>query len=434
MKIKFWYKHVFLLIASILFLAGGRNLTWAFDDNRPLRSIQPDSEILTQPSISVPQSIFFTSSILQHPLTLHYIAQYTNPVGNTYMNAVMERASLYLPFIREEIKSLNLPPELAYLPVIESSFVITARSRSGATGLWQFMMNSITPFGIKVNDIVDERQDIMKSTRGALLKLADNYRNLGNWELALAAYNTGLGGINRIIQRTKIRDYWELSGRNELSQETIHFVPKFVAAAWVLSQPRRYGINVWHENMEWTAIPLKRQVSIDILSAEAGLDRGILRRLNAELLRGISPADSSYLLKIPVAHIDKIHQILEMESLKLIRYYYHTVRSGDTLWSMSRHYNVPLEMIEQHNRGVSSRYLKIGEILVIPAYNDVEPLPPRPVVAQNLNGQHIVQKGESLWALGIRYGIDPQALAEGNDMELNQILREGRTLKVPILN
>ena len=434
MKMKYRFKNwrVFLFIVSIILLTGGGNFILA-DENRPLRSVQPDIDTYTQSSFHVQHSAFFTASILEHPLTQHYITQYTSPVGITYMNSIMERASLYLPFIKEEIKKLNLPPELAYLPVIESNFVITARSRSGAAGLWQFMLNSITPFGIKVNDIVDERQDIIKSTRGALLKLVDNYNSLGNWELALAAYNTGLGGINRAIQRTRIRDYWELSRRNELSQETIHFVPKFVAAAWVMSQPRRYGINIWQQNLEWTAIPLKRQVSIDMLSAEAGMDRGILRRLNAELLHGISPADSSYLLKVPVAHLEKIHLILEQEGLKLLRYYYHVVRSGDTLWSMSRHYNVSLEMIEQHNRGVSNRYLKIGETLVIPAFNDISP-PVRQVFSINLNGQHVVQKGESLWSLGIRYGIDPQALADGNDMELNQILREGRTLKVPILN
>ncbi|MCL2243885.1 MAG: transglycosylase SLT domain-containing protein [Treponema sp.] len=431
MKIKYRLDCASLFLISVLLTAGWGNSAFA-DENRPLRSVQPDIEIPVQLESFYPHSVFFNSAIFEYPLTQHYINQYTSPAGIIYMNSIMERATLYLPFIKEEIKKLNIPPELAYLPVIESNFVITARSRSGAAGLWQFMLNSISPFGIKVNDILDERQDVIKSTRGALLKLADNYKNLGNWELALAAYNTGLGGINRVIQRTGIRNYWELSRRNELSQETIHFVPKFVAAAWVMSQPRRFGINIWNEHHEWTAIPLKRQISLDILASEADVDRGILRRLNAELIHGISPADPGYLLKVPVAHLEKINQVLERQDLGLIRYHYHVVRSGDTLWSMSRHYEVSIEMIEQHNSGVSGRYLKIGETLIIPAYRDITP-PARITSAQNLNGQHIVQKGESLWALGIRYGIDPQILAEQNDMELNQILREGRTLKVPIL-
>ena len=420
-------------IFPLIFLITCINFAEALaDDGRPLRTVRTASFVSAASSLPVSHSLFFTGSALEKPLTQFYINQYSSPGGIAYLNSVMERASLYLPFIKEEVKKMNLPAELAYLPVIESSFVITARSRSGAVGLWQFMMNSISPFGIKVNDIVDERRDIIKSTRGALQKLLDNYNSLGNWELSLAAYNTGLGGINRIIQRTGIRDYWELGDKKELSHETTHFVPKFLAAAWILSQPRRFGINVWQENLEWTAIPLKRQVSIDMLSDEADMDKDILRRLNAELLRGVSPADSSYLLKVPAAHLDKINRVLEREDLTLIRIHYHTVRSGDTLWSMSRHYEVSIDMIEQYNDGISKRYLRIGETLIIPAFRDIAP-PQRLVLTQNMEGQHVVQKGETLWSLGIRYGIDPQTLAEENNMELNQILREGRTLKVPIL-
>jgi membrane-bound lytic murein transglycosylase D len=371
-------------------------------------------------------------SILEQPLTQYYIAQYSSPGGIAYLNAVLERGSIYLPFIREEIKKRGLPPELAYLPVIESGFLPTARSRSGAVGLWQFMMNSISPFDIKVNEIVDERRDFLKATRGALQKLDENYKNLGNWELALAAYNAGLGAVSRAIQRTRVNDYWELSGRKEISNETIHYVPKFIAAAYILSQPRRFGIENWQQAQEWTVIPLKRQVSLDILAAEAGVNRELLHRLNAELLYGISPADSSYQLKVPAAQVEQINLVLEREDLRLIRYHYHVVRHGDTLWSMSRYYGTSLEIIEQHNPGIKNRYLRIGETVIIPAFRDIAP-PSRPVIALNFNGQYVVQRGDTLWSLGIKYGIDPQILAEENNMQLNQILREGRTLKVPVI-
>jgi len=293
------------------------------------------------------------------------------------------------------------------------------------------MMNSISPFNIKVNEIVDERRDFIKSTMGALQKLYDNYRALGNWELALAAYNAGLGAVTRAIQRSG-GDYWELSSRKALSTETIHYVPKFIATAYILSQPRRFGIQNWQKTQEWAAIPLKRQVSLDLLADEAGVERDLLHRLNSELLFGISPADSSYQLKVPAAQLEQINLVLEREDLRLIRYHYHVVRSGDTLWSMSRYYGTSLDIIEQHNPGIKNRYLRIGETVIIPAFRDVTP-PTRPILTQNLSGQYIVQRGDTLWSLSIRYGIDPQILAEENNMELNQILREGRTLKVPII-
>ena len=420
----------------IFLLLTGFTIIKAQADERPLRSASPgrgtQSSFITPHSSSYAKYTLLTPENIERPLTQRYIAQYTSTGGIEYLNSVMERAAIYMPFIMEEIAKRNLPPELAYLPVIESSFIITARSRSGAVGLWQFMLNSIAPFDIRVNDFVDERRDFIKSTRGALAKLEDNYRTLGNWELALAAYNAGLGGITRIIQRTRINDYWELSRKRELRQETEHYVPKLIAAVYVLSQPRRFGLNVWHESLQWTAIPLDRQISLDILADEAGINRDLLRRLNAQLLHGISPADRNFLLIVPSAHLEDIYLVLEREDLRLIRYLHHVVRQGDTLWSMSRHYGTPLNMIEDHNPGISSRYLRIGETIVIPAFNDVMPVP-RLIAVQNFNGSHVVGKGETLWSLSRRYGVDPQTLAEANDMTIDQILREGRTLKVPII-
>jgi membrane-bound lytic murein transglycosylase D len=409
---------------------------WAEDEGRAVRGVRPAQGLAVfQPqrtAAQTPPSAMLTDAVLEQPLVQHYITQYSSPGGIAWLNAVLERGSLYLPYIKEEIKKRNMPPELAYLPVIESGFQITARSRSGAVGLWQFMLNSVSPFDIKVNEFVDERRDIIKSTAGALQKLDDNYKTLGNWELALAAYNYGLGGINRIIHRTGSRDYWELCKRNELRNETVHYVPKFYAAAYILSQPRRFGIDDWQKNPQWTAIPINRQISLDILASEAGIDLSILRRLNAELLHGISPSGADYRLKVPEARLSHVSEVLQREDLKLIRYHYHVVRSGDTLWSMSRHYETPLEVIEQHNPGVTGRYLRLGETLIIPAFKDIKP-PERQVVNARFDGRHTVTRGDTLWSLGLKYGVDPQILAEENNMALNEILREGRTIKVPII-
>jgi membrane-bound lytic murein transglycosylase D len=431
-------RYAWKFVIFLLFVSGG--FLWGEEDEgRPVRRTAPAASAnVAQNPVAVTRFVpgansFITAEVLQEPLTQRYIAQFTSNSGVLYLNAVMGRAGIYLPYIKEEVRKRNLPPELAYLPVIESSFVITARSRSGAVGLWQFMLNSISPFDIKVNDYIDERQDFLKSTRGALQKLEDNYRALGSWELALAAYNAGLGYVTRTVNKTKINDYWELARRGELKNETTHYVPKLAAAVYVLSQPRRFGIDYWPQTPEWTTIPLKRQVSLNLLASEAGIDKDLLRKLNAELLRGITPVDSNYRLKVPVAHLQQINAALEQENLKLIQYHYHTVRHGDTLWSMTRHYGVPQDLIEQHNPGISKRYLKIGETVIVPAFNDVKP-PVRVTATARFNGQHTVAKGDTLWSLSMRYGVNPEDLAAANDMELNSILREGRALKVPIIN
>jgi membrane-bound lytic murein transglycosylase D len=342
-------------------------------EERPLRSAAPQSGVSGSSPNAYHNTLntgyaLLTQSSLENPLTMRYIAYYSSPEGIAYLNTVLERGNIYMPFIREEIEKRNLPPELLYLPVIESGFQITAKSKSGAVGLWQFMMNSISPFGIKVNDYIDERRDFVKSTKGALQKLEDNYKALRNWELALAAYNCGLGQITRTVQRTKISDFWELAQKKELKQETEQYVPKLIAVTYVLSQPRRFGINIWQKPFEWVAIPLQRQVSLDILAEEAGIEKDLLRRLNAELLNGITMQDSRQLI-IPAAYYENVSRVLEREDLKLLRFNYHIVSKGDTLWGMSRLYGTSLDLIEQHNPGISNRYLRIGETVVIPALN-----------------------------------------------------------------
>jgi membrane-bound lytic murein transglycosylase D len=223
-----------------------------------------------------------------------------------------------------------------------------------------------------------------------------------------------------------------------MKYETVHYVPKFLAASWVLSQPRRFGVDCWPDVIEWTAIPLERQVSLDLLAEEADVDEELLRRLNSELLIGISPADRNYRLKVPAAQLPQIREVLQREDGRLLRYHYYVIRQGDTLSALAKHYDVSVNLIEEHNPGISNRYLKIGETILIPAiHGRVENarLPPAPRAPVNLSfeGTHVVRRGETLWSLGIKYGVDPQALAEANNMELNQILPEGKVLKVPII-
>jgi membrane-bound lytic murein transglycosylase D len=413
--------------------------------DRPQRTQQPSSSPLTTthyPLITNSQlttnSPLLTSEAINQPLTLYYIERYSNSGGISWINSIITSGSLYLPFVKEEIAKRGLPPELAYLPFIESGYLSTARSKSGATGLWQFMMNSIAPFNIKVNDLIDERRDFRKSTVAALQKLEENYRILGNWPLALAAYNAGLGAVSRTVKKANTDDYWLLCGKKELKQETIHYVPKFLAVAYILSRPRQFGVDYWPEITEWTTIKPEKQVSLDIIARETGMDRNLLYRLNTELLYGITPADKNYELKIPGGQTEAVADLLTREDINLLRYHRYQIRYGDTLSALSRHYGVSIAVIEQYNPGIASRHLKIGETLIIPAFKDITPYTGGTAHAQNqggggFNGTHLVAKGDTLWSLAIQYQVDPQVLAQENNMDLNQILSIGKVLKVPIM-
>jgi len=415
--------------------------------SRPLRKLEepredhPLSREVLSPSyregtVKQPDdSLLLTQAGIENPLTQQYIRQYSSPGGLSWLNAVTERAGPYFAFIRREIAEKKLPPELIYLPIIESGYLSTAVSKSGAAGLWQFMKNSIAPFDMKVNDWVDERRDFWKSTQGALRKLEDNYNQFNDWPLALAAYNAGLGAVNRIVLQSGIRDYWLLSQKKLLKTETIHYIPKFLAVSYILSNPRKFGLEPkWPEDPQWKQVAVERSADLRLLADEAGVNSGELVKANRELFYNVTPPGQNYYLKIPGKDAEKVTEVLARKDITLIRYYIHTIRSGDTLLALALHYGINVEQILASNPGVQERFLRIGNRLLIPALKETGPYERPAPSRENLtfNGSHLVKKGETLWSIALGYDVDPEVLAEANGMELTDILREGKTLKTPI--
>ncbi len=369
-------------------------------------------------------------------LMRHYMKQYSSPEGLRWLRSVMLRAAPYRAFIEEKIKERGLPPELVYLPVVESSYSNTALSRSGAAGLWQFMTNSIHPFDMSVTDWVDERRDFWKATEGALSKLEDNYRILGDWPMALAAYNVGLGAMRRVVKATGIDDYWILSEQGKLKKETAHYVPKFLAIASVLSKAGAWGIDLgWPENPEWKRVPITRMVDLSLLAEKSGIPLDELKTGNAELRYGITPPTTSYSLKVPASQEMRVADTLQRTDLSLLRYYIHIVKYGDTLSALARHYGVSVDLISRTNGGLDPRRLKIGAKLAIPALQEVGPYVREKanLAALTFDGSYKVKKGDTLWSIALTFDVDPEALAVANGMELSALIHEGQVLKTPIL-
>ena len=401
----------------------------------PLAEAPPDAFAYSRPNTERPKNTLLTGEALENPLTRQYIRQYSGPGGLSWLQGVMDRAGPYLAFIRKEIAARNLPEELIFLPVIESGYLPTALSRSGAAGLWQFMKNSIAPFDMRVDDWVDERQDFWKSTQGALRKLEENFNFFGDWPLALAAYNAGLGAVSRAAQQAGARDYWELSRKGLLKTETAHYVPKLLAVACIMSNQRQYGAEPrWPPDPEWERVAVKRPADLRLLGEEAGVDREELIRANRELLYFVTPPDQDYFLKVSKKNAGKVAAVLERSDVQLVRYYIHTIKSGDTLLALANHYGIKVEQILASNPGTQERYLRIGSRLLIPALKEAGPYQRPAPTRENLvfDGFHLVKKGETLWSIALAYGVDPEVLAEANGMGLEDILREGRSLKTPI--
>jgi membrane-bound lytic murein transglycosylase D len=142
------------------------------------------------------------------------------------------------------LQEAGLPEELGYLVLIESSFLPNAVSPSGAAGLWQFVPQTARKYGLRINSWVDERRDPEKSTRAAMAYLKELHEHFGKWYLATAAYNAGQGTIKKAMKESGARDFWNLSDKSILKDETRDFVPKFVAATLIATNPQKYGFDL----------------------------------------------------------------------------------------------------------------------------------------------------------------------------------------------
>jgi membrane-bound lytic murein transglycosylase D len=286
---------------------------------------------------------------------------------------------------------------------------------------------------------VDERRDFMKSTDAALRKLADNYAAFGDWNLALAAYNSGLGAVTRAIRKAdadKGKDYWSLRKQGLLAAETTSYVPKFLAVVAILSYPRRNGLDVdWDEGAAWESLELRKSVDLCLLADAAGIPLSDLKAGNAELRYTVTPPWSGYRIKVPAGSADAVKAALDDPSLKLLRYYLHKVRSGDTLSAIARHYGTPQPMIVQANPGMKPDLLRLGQVIVIPALKEAAPME---VAASDdakldFSGSYSVARGDTLWSISLRYDVQPEVLAEKNGLSLTSVIREGMVLRVPII-
>lgn len=233
---------------------------------------------------------------------------------------ILGKVDLYFPMFEQEIAIRNLPQELKYVAVVESHLDITAKSKSGAVGLWQFIKSTATNQGLKVDNHIDERKDAERSTRAALEYLSDLYDRFGDWTLAIAAYNCGPGGVNKAIRKSGSRKYWEL--RSFLPKETQKYVPRIIAAMYLMQYYHVHNLEPRQVNVDlkaYTYVQDGKPHNIQKLSAQLGMDYNILYRLNPQYISGRFPKNNGNLyLKIPLNYYDRyleVHAPLEYKLL-----------------------------------------------------------------------------------------------------------------------
>ncbi|RMG83663.1 MAG: LysM peptidoglycan-binding domain-containing protein [Bacteroidetes bacterium] len=389
---------------------------------------------------------------------------YNNKVAafiNLYVNKktelterVLGLAELYFPLFEEILDKYDLPLEFKYLAVVESALRPTARSRSGAMGLWQFMYHTGKLYGLKVTSYVDERRDPVKSTEAACKYFQYLYKKYHDWDLVMAAYNCGPGNVNKAIRRSGGKtDYWELWPY--LPRETRGYVPAFIAVNYVMENYAAHGLHPIPAPIsyfETDTVWISKSIGFKQISETLNIDIELLRALNPAYKMDYIPVSSAKAsLFLPkdkiglfVLNEDKIYEYKKIEDEKELepvlaqdKRIVHTVRSGDVLGVIAQRYGCSISDIKQWNNLHSSRIYP-GQKLIIYSSKTAtahktnhQSSKSKPNISvNNTTKYYIIQKGDTLWDIAKATGISVEKLKQLNRGLNYKKLKPGTKIKL----
>ena len=372
-------------------------------------------------------------------------------------SVLMERARYYFPMFEEQLDKYDIPLEIKYLAIVESALKPRARSRVGATGLWQFMYQTGKQFDLNVSSYVDERSDPYRATEAACKYLSSLYKIFGDWDLALAAYNSGPGNVSKAIRRSGgSKNYWNI--RHNLPRETAGYVPAFYATLYIFEYADEHNIKAKESAIayfETDTVQIKGQLTFEQIYETLNVDIEVLQFLNPQYKLDIIPykKGKNYTLTLPVKDIgtfvsneDLIYKYALAEEAKrekpLPRYVemndrtVYRVKSGDYLGKISEKYGVSVSSIKRWNNLKSSR-LKVGQRLTIyPKKMNAQPTKtvqstPKKVAPTGKFSIYKVKSGDSLWLIAQKYpNVSVQNIKDWNDIWSVKRLKLGTELKI----
>ncbi len=392
-------------------------------------------------------------------LIKHYLKTRKKSLG-----ILMGRAEYYFPMFEEHLDKHNIPLEIKYLAIVESALRPTARSRVGASGLWQFMYYTGKQFNLEVNSYVDERHDPLRATEAACKFLSQLYNTFDDWDLALAAYNSGPGNVSKAIRRSGgSRNYWNI--RHNLPRETAGYLPAFYATLYLMEYADEHDIKTEKfitERFETDTIIVKQQITFDQINKVLDTDDELLTHLNPQYKLKIIPhvKEKNYTLRLPVHLIgkfvsneDQIYAFAKEDSAKReqqlpkfqsspdkIRY---RVRNGDYLGKIAQRYGVGVSQIKRWN-GLRSNNLRIGQRLTIYPRNyksaSTSSSSTKKTPTKNTDSKstptgtyttYTVKKGDSLWIISKKFPkVSVEQIKNWNNIWSVKSLKPGTKLKI----
>ena len=368
--------------------------------------------------------------IIRNERVDRWIRHFTGP-GRATFQKWLDRGEAYRPVIEETLARHELPDELYYLAMVESGFNLKARSKAAAVGPWQFIRGTARRYGLAIDYWVDERCDIVRSTEAACQHLAHLYNIFQDWNLAMAAYNSGEFRVQSAARRAGSRDFWDL----KLPRETRDYVPKMMAAVWIGRDPAAHGFTTAAPPpFRYEDVSVRDAVDLSVIAKKGRFKKSDLTCLNPHLLRWCTPPDrpGGYALHVPPGrggHLETALAQLSREERMTFRT--HKVRRGETLYEIARGYGTTVDAIMRRNNIHNPRTLSIGSRLVVPTHPDQpfrqpqpngvraaaeKVLPPLDVPAGMAKMLYTVRRGDNLSLIARRLGVSVGRLQRWNGL------------------
>jgi len=282
----------------------------------------------------------------------------------------LRRAGRYIDEIARIFVDNGIPPELAYLPLIESGFKTHAYSPKRAAGLWQFIPATAKKYGLRIDWWVDERRDPVKSTIAAARYLKDLYDRYRDWDLALAAYNAGEGVIDRAIRMIGKKDYWWIRRTKFINRETKNYVPSFIAATAIALEPERFGFTQieTHEPMRYETVEVNTPIDLAVVARFTDSTISEIKELNPELRRWCTPPNvSTYTLRVPAGTKETfLARLSSADEDELFYVKLHKVRPGDTVSKIARQLGTSIQAIIELNSLGKDALIIAGRTILVP--------------------------------------------------------------------
>ena len=379
-------------------------------------------------------------SFTLNPLIQQYINYYQGPRGRSTMENGLRRSGQFMKLARKIFAEEGVPLDVTWLGQVESAWKVRAVSWASASGLWQFIPSTGRMYGLRQNAYVDERNSIEQATRASARHLKDLARHYkGNWELAMAAYNTGQGNVDRAIARAGSANFWMIYPY--IAQETRNYVPNILAVILIAKNPEKYGFKGIKADAPWSydVVQVPTSTSLQLVADATDSNVDYIRSLNPELKRDVTPRGDTYNVRIPAGRAKQFASLIQRiaperrETARLI-----SVAPGEDWQSVSNRTGISVANLQAMNGGVD---LKSTTKLVAPSSGVKLTRWMRSTPSANTSGAAAdapaglnkvrARKGDTIARIAAARNLDANDVARLNGIPVDAELRAGQEIKIP---